>query len=123
MIRPLRTAHNHLLTRPWSPCIRRKTLKPPGAAAVKRPQPAPKKDAHEAAGPSSPTSPGTRAAIKVAQLADAAEQVQAPQLRKSTRQRVEDAEKERVRIEQVGNNKRMSKTYVVQGKGAVHLFV
>ena len=55
--------------------------------------------------PGSPTSPTTRAAVRQAAAEVAAEAaaapVQAPTLRKSTRERIEVAEKERARIEQV----------------------
>lgn len=90
----IKTAANSCVTR------RKKVLKPPGAAARRPPPVRPRSAAKPA--PASDFSPNTQRALKAARAADAAEAFKAPQLRKSTRQRVEDAERERERNEQVG---------------------
>lgn len=82
------------------PAFRKKVLKPPGAA-TRRPVQGRTKSAAAARPAGAPLSPGAQAAISAALAAEAAEQFQAPTLRKSTRQRVEEAEKERERAEQV----------------------
>lgn len=83
-------------------CHRKKTLKPPGGVGKK---PAPIKVAGKAkavakAAEESSLSPSTRAAIKAAKDADAIE-LAAPTLRRSTMQRVEEAEKERQQAEKL----------------------
>ena len=111
------------LNRTYSAC-RRKVLKPPGAAGVRklaatRPKPSP------AAGhspPEAPLSPGARIALKAAKEAEAAELFEAPTLRRSTKQRVEEAEKVRQRIKQVMHRPTISS--VVQAskfQGFTHL--
>lgn len=79
---------------------RKKVLKPPGAAARKLPPL--KLPSRQAAGQSDQEviSPSTRAAIKAAKDADAAE-FMAPTLRKSTMQRIEEAERERQEAERL----------------------
>ncbi|CAL5221719.1 g3963 [Coccomyxa viridis] len=95
---------------------RRKALKPPGAAGARKPPPQQRKslavqirpseapmDQQPLGSPTSPMSPTTRAAVKQAQVEalQEAQQFKAPTLRKSTRERIEEAEKERQRAEQV----------------------
>ena len=90
------------LNRAYSTC-RRKVLKPPGAAGARRPV-ATRPKPLPGAGPSppeAPLSPGARTALKAAKEAEAAELFEAPTLRRSTKQRVEEAEKVRQRMEQV----------------------
>lgn len=76
---------------------RKKALKPPGAAGAAR-RPPPVKTTPLSGDPATakaPMSPASKAALKAAKQAMAAE-FQAPSLRKSTLQKVEEAEKERI---------------------------
>lgn len=77
-------------------------LKPPGAAARKLPplKLAGREKAGKKVGEEEVISPNTRAAIKAAREAEAAD-FMAPTLRKSTMQRVEEAEKERAEAERL----------------------
>ena len=105
------------LNRAYSAC-RRKALKPPGAAGARRPAAARPKPL-PAAGPSppeAPLSPGSRIALKAAKEAEAAELFEAPTLRRSTKQRVEEAEKVRQHMEQVMHHP--SKLSVVSASAA-----
>ena len=90
-------------------------LKPPGAAA-RRPAPVKVAGREKVAAKTNAEdslSPNTRAAIKAAKEADAAE-IMAPTLRRSTLQRVEEAEKERQQAEKSVSLQKLCKS------GATH---
>lgn len=81
---------------------RKRVLKPPGAAARKPPPLKLAGKSKASTGVVEPLSPSTKAAIKAAKEADAAE-LMAPTLRRSTMQRVEEAEKERQQAENMAS--------------------